>query len=91
MIWVGHNVLFEYTCCQDGGKLCKAWCGTAWKTGLTLEDVKLKVEAFDYLQLPFAVKEGVAGKLQIQVHGRGASPGPLGFLLLAAAIVERRW
>ena len=76
LCWPSESVMM---CCSNllsaGGKLCKAGCGTAWKTGLTLEDVRLKVEAFDYLQLPLAVKEGVAGKLQIQVHDRGARLG----------------
>lgn len=39
----------------------------AWKSGVTLQNVKLKTEAFDYLQLPFDVKEGVVGRLQVQV------------------------
>ncbi len=35
---------------------------------MTLKNVKLKVEAFDYLQLPFDVKEGVIGRCQVQVR-----------------------
>jgi len=35
---------------------------------VTLKNVKLKVEAFDYLQLPFDVKEGVIGRCQVQVR-----------------------
>lgn len=37
---------------------------------MTLENVKLKAEAFDYLQLPFEFKEGVIGRCQVQVPGR---------------------
>lgn len=40
----------------------------AWKSGVTLQNVKLKVEAFDYLQLPIDVREGVVGRLQVQVQ-----------------------
>jgi N-terminal region of Chorein or VPS13 len=40
----------------------------AWKSGVTLQHVKLKVEAFDYLQLPVDIKEGVVGRLQVQVQ-----------------------
>ena len=32
-----------------------------------LEDVKLKEDAFDYLQLPFAVRRGTFGRVEIQV------------------------
>lgn len=32
-----------------------------------LENVRLKVEAFEYLQLPFNIAEGCIGKLEIQV------------------------
>lgn len=33
-----------------------------------LEDVQLRVEAFEYLQLPFAIKEGSVGRLKLQVR-----------------------
>jgi hypothetical protein len=33
-----------------------------------LEDVQLRVEAFEYLQLPFVIKEGSVGRLKLQVH-----------------------
>ena len=39
----------------------------AWSTGLVLENLRLKVEAFEYLQLPFAIQEGTLGRLEIQV------------------------
>jgi hypothetical protein len=32
-----------------------------------LQNVRLRVEAFDYLQLPVAVKHGSIGKLKLQV------------------------
>ena len=38
-----------------------------WSTSLVLEDVQLKVEAFEYLQLPFNITEGSIGRLEIQV------------------------
>ena len=38
-----------------------------WSTGLTLENVRLKVEAFEYLQLPFNITEGRIGRLILQV------------------------
>ena len=42
-------------------------CCPGWSTGLVLENVRLKVEAFEYLQLPFNIKEGSIGRLEIQV------------------------
>ncbi len=33
-----------------------------------LENVRLRAEAFDYLKLPFAVHEGVVGRLRIKVR-----------------------
>lgn len=33
-----------------------------------LQDVQLRVEAFEYLQLPFVIKEGSVGRLKLQVH-----------------------
>lgn len=33
-----------------------------------LENVQLRVEAFEYLQLPFAIKEGSVGRLKLQVR-----------------------
>ena len=38
----------------------------AWSTGFVLENVGLKVDAFDYLQLPFAVRSGCIGRLEVQ-------------------------
>ena len=34
---------------------------------MTLENVRLKVEAFDYLQLPINITEGCIGRLVVQV------------------------
>ena len=39
----------------------------AWKTGFVLDNVRLKVDAFDYLQLPFDIKEGIVGRIEVQV------------------------
>lgn len=39
----------------------------AWRTGVTLEDVRLRVEALEYLQLPVAVQSGRIGRLSFQV------------------------
>lgn len=33
-----------------------------------LENAQLRVEAFDYLQLPFVIKEGSIGRLRLQVR-----------------------
>ncbi|KAJ7542559.1 hypothetical protein O6H91_09G000500 [Diphasiastrum complanatum] len=38
-----------------------------WSGYVLLENVELRVEAFDYLQLPFAIKHGSIGKLRFQV------------------------
>eukprot|EP01018_Ginkgo_biloba_P017830 Gb_28330 [translate_table: standard] len=38
-----------------------------WKGEVLLENVDLILEAFDYLQLPFAIKQGVIGKLSIKI------------------------
>jgi len=50
------------------GKIAKlALLNAAWSTGLVLENLRLKVAAFEYLQLPFAIHEGNLGRLEIQV------------------------
>ncbi|AQK78313.1 pleckstrin homology (PH) domain-containing protein, partial [Zea mays] len=38
-----------------------------WKEEILLENVELILEAFDYLQLPFALKNGRIGKLSIRI------------------------
>lgn len=35
-----------------------------------MEQVQLRVEAFEYLQLPFVIKEGSVGRLKLQVRSR---------------------
>jgi hypothetical protein len=39
----------------------------AWRTGLTLEDVALRRDAFEHLQLPFTLRSGRIGRIQVQV------------------------
>lgn len=39
----------------------------AWKTGLSLDNVELRTEAFEYLQLPFRLVHGRVGAVQAQV------------------------
>lgn len=38
-----------------------------WNEEVLLENVELILEAFDYLQLPFALKTGRIGKLSIRI------------------------
>ncbi|KAL2613042.1 hypothetical protein R1flu_024734 [Riccia fluitans] len=38
-----------------------------WSGEALLENVELRLEAFDYLQLPFSIKQGTVGKLKFQV------------------------
>ncbi|KAG0496668.1 hypothetical protein HPP92_001359 [Vanilla planifolia] len=38
-----------------------------WNEEILLENVELMLEAFDYLQLPFALKNGQIGKLSIRI------------------------
>ncbi|XP_019155710.1 PREDICTED: putative vacuolar protein sorting-associated protein 13F [Ipomoea nil] len=40
---------------------------TLWNEEVLLENVKLILEAFDYLQFPFALKQGHVGKLSIRI------------------------
>lgn len=40
---------------------------TPWKEEVLLENVELNFEAFDYLQLPFALKQGRVGRLSIKI------------------------
>lgn len=55
-----------------------------------LEDVQLRVEAFEYLQLPFVIKEGSVGRLKLQVcaptQQQRAPPGDPA--LCCAALVQ---
>ncbi len=41
----------------------------AWRTGFSLENVSLRADAFDYLQLPFKLLSGRAGRIQVQASG----------------------
>jgi hypothetical protein len=40
-----------------------------------LENAQLRVEAFDYLQLPFVIKEGSIGRLRLQVRPASSTAG----------------
>ncbi|KAL5574177.1 hypothetical protein UlMin_023774 [Ulmus minor] len=40
---------------------------TLWNEEVLLENVELTLEAFDYLRLPFALKQGHVGKLSIKI------------------------
>nr|XP_011467498.1 PREDICTED: uncharacterized protein LOC101298156 [Fragaria vesca subsp. vesca] len=40
---------------------------TIWNEEVFLENVELSLEAFDYLQLPFALKQGRIGKISIKI------------------------
>ncbi|CAA7023283.1 unnamed protein product [Microthlaspi erraticum] len=40
---------------------------TVWNEEVLLENVELNLEAFEYLQLPFALKQGRIGKLSIKI------------------------
>jgi len=49
----------------------------AWRTGLTLENVLLRLDAFEHLQLPVELLHGSIGRIQAQVgqsNGRGDAP-----------------
>ncbi|PSC70464.1 Methionine gamma-lyase isoform A [Micractinium conductrix] len=43
---------------------------SAWRTGLTLENVGLRPDAFEHLQLPFTLRSGNIGRIQAQVPWR---------------------
>ena len=42
---------------------------------MTLENVRLKVEAFEYLQLPITITEGCIGRLVVQARHNASSLG----------------
>ena len=61
-----------------------------------LENVKVRTEAFDYLQLPFDIDEGSIGRLQIPIPWGQWRSGPLkielsGVTLRATARDETDW
>lgn len=41
----------------------------AWRTGLTLEHVLLRLDAFEHLQLPVELLHGSIGRIQAQARG----------------------
>ncbi|KAM1717129.1 hypothetical protein COP2_025269 [Malus domestica] len=54
---------------------------TLWKGEVFLENVELSLEAFDYLQLPFALKEGRVGKLSIKIPWKKLGWDPIEIIL----------
>ncbi|GIL46442.1 hypothetical protein Vafri_3434, partial [Volvox africanus] len=51
-----------------------------WSGSGVLENVRLRAEAFDYLNLPFAIHDGVVGRLRIKI--------PWGNWLTGSLVVE---
>eukprot|EP00884_Botryococcus_braunii_P001070 jgi/Botrbrau1/10964/Bobra.0383s0018.1 len=49
----------------------------AWSTGFVLENVQIKVDAFDYLLLPVDVRQGCIGRLEVQVPWRNLRTRPV--------------
>ncbi|XP_048318354.2 uncharacterized protein LOC107405745 isoform X2 [Ziziphus jujuba] len=54
---------------------------TFWNEEVLLENVELILEAFDYLQLPFALKEGRVGKLSIKIPWKKLGWDPIVIML----------
>lgn len=50
---------------------------TLWNEEVLLENVGLILEAFDYLQLPFALKQGRVGRLSIKIPWKKLGWDPL--------------
>lgn len=50
---------------------------TLWNEEVLLENVDLILEAFDYLQLPFALKQGRVGRLSIKIPWKKLGWDPL--------------
>ncbi|KAK9923904.1 hypothetical protein M0R45_032301 [Rubus argutus] len=50
---------------------------TIWNEEVFLENAELSIEAFDYLQLPFALKEGRIGKISIKIPWKKLGWNPL--------------
>ncbi|KAK9798969.1 hypothetical protein WJX73_003190 [Symbiochloris irregularis] len=68
----------------------------AWSTGLVLENVSLKLDAFDYLELPVAVTGGCVDRLEVQVPWRALRSKPVlvklsGVSLTVAERPESDW
>ncbi|XP_034206662.1 uncharacterized protein LOC117620640 isoform X2 [Prunus dulcis] len=54
---------------------------TLWEGALFLENLELSLEAFDYLQLPFALKQGRVGKLSIKIPWKKLGWDPIEIVL----------
>ena len=51
--------------------------GADGRTDIVLHNVRIKVEAFDALDLPFDIKEGTIGRLAVQASAGFCSGTPL--------------
>ncbi|PKI66840.1 hypothetical protein CRG98_012846 [Punica granatum] len=54
---------------------------TLWHEEVLLENVELILEAFDYLRLPFALKEGRVGRLSIRIPWKKLGWDPIIIIL----------
>uniref|UniRef100_F6I5I5 Chorein N-terminal domain-containing protein n=1 Tax=Vitis vinifera TaxID=29760 RepID=F6I5I5_VITVI len=54
---------------------------TLWNEEVLLENVELILEAFDYLQLPFALKQGRVGRLSIKIPWKKLGWDPIIIIL----------
>ncbi|KAK4834297.1 hypothetical protein QYF36_020421 [Acer negundo] len=54
---------------------------TLWNGEVLLENVDLILEAFDYLQLPFALKQGRVGRLSIRIPWKNLGLNPIIIIL----------
>lgn len=54
---------------------------TLWNEEVLLENVELVLEAFDYLQLPFALREGSVGRLSIRIPWKKLGWDPIIIML----------
>ncbi|CAN8265066.1 unnamed protein product [Cochlearia groenlandica] len=54
---------------------------TVWNEEVLLKDVELILEAFDYLQLPIALKQGRVGKLSIKIPWKKLGRDPIIIML----------
>ncbi|KAI3688356.1 hypothetical protein L1987_82068 [Smallanthus sonchifolius] len=54
---------------------------TLWNEEVLLENVELILEAFDYLELPFALKQGRVGKLSIRIPWKKLGWDPIIIIL----------
>ncbi|GBG69822.1 hypothetical protein CBR_g4651 [Chara braunii] len=62
-----------------------------WSGVVLLENVEIQTEAFDYLQLPFAIREGSIGKLQLQVPWKKLGWEPLIVTLKDVVLCAGPW